>query len=51
LQERDAAVKRWLQESVAPAYDHMQTNPARGLPADKVLADLRNHHAKNVKQD
>jgi antitoxin ParD1/3/4 len=46
LQERDAAVKGWLQESVAPVYDLMEKNPARGLSTDKVLGDLRKHHAK-----
>ncbi|MFH1157335.1 MAG: type II toxin-antitoxin system ParD family antitoxin [Pseudomonadota bacterium] len=51
LQERDAAVKQWLKDSVAPVYDLMQKNPARGLSTDKVLSDLRNRHAKNVKQD
>lgn len=46
LQERDAAVKQWLQDSVAPVYDLMKKNPARGLSADKVLADLHHRHAK-----
>jgi antitoxin ParD1/3/4 len=49
LQERDAAVKQWLQESVAPVYELMQANPERGLASDKVLDILRSHHAKNVK--
>jgi len=28
LQERDAAVERWLLEEVAPAYDALKANPA-----------------------
>lgn len=51
LQERDAAARQWLQDSVVPVYDLMQKNPARGLSADKVLSDLRDHHAKNIKPD
>ena len=49
LQERDAAVERWLREEVAPVYDAMQSNPERGRSADQVLARLRAHHAKRVK--
>lgn len=50
LQERDAAVDRWLREEVVPIYDAMQSKPERGRPADQVLATLRAHHAKRVKQ-
>jgi antitoxin ParD1/3/4 len=46
LQERDAAVERWLREEVAPAYDAMKADPARGIPADKVFAEIRARHAK-----
>jgi antitoxin ParD1/3/4 len=49
LQERDAAVERWLREEVVPVYDAMQSNPERGRSADQVLARLRAHHAKRVK--
>jgi antitoxin ParD1/3/4 len=51
LQERDAAVERWLKEEVIPAYDAMQANPGRGIPADEVLAALRAHHAVRLNQD
>lgn len=46
LQERDAAVERWLREEVAPAYDAMAADPTRGVPAERVFADLRARHAK-----
>jgi len=45
LQERDAAVDRWLQEEVIPAYDAIKADPSRGIEAQKVFDDLRAHHA------
>jgi len=45
LQEREAAVDRWLREEVAPVYDAMQADPTRGLPAEQVFDELRAHHA------
>ena len=41
LQERDAAVERWLHDEVAPTYDAMKENPKRGLPAKSVFAEAR----------
>jgi antitoxin ParD1/3/4 len=38
LQERDAAVERWLREEVAPAYDAMKADPSRGIPAADAFA-------------
>jgi antitoxin ParD1/3/4 len=49
LKERDAAVERWLQEEVAPAYDAMEADPSRGKPAERVMASLRDHHASRLK--
>jgi antitoxin ParD1/3/4 len=43
LKERDAVIERWLREDVVPVYDRMQANPRRGIPAAKVLAELRTH--------
>ena len=40
LQERDAAVERWLREEVAPVYDAMQADPRRGFSADQVRPRL-----------
>jgi antitoxin ParD1/3/4 len=48
LQERDAAVERWLREDVVPVHDAMQADPDRGLSADQVLAALRAHHAQRL---
>jgi antitoxin ParD1/3/4 len=53
LRERDDAVERWLREEVVPVYDAMEADPARGIPAEQVLASLRKRHAdrlKNVKR-
>jgi antitoxin ParD1/3/4 len=49
LQERDAAVERWLKEEVVPVYDAMKDDPKRGIPAEKVFAAVRAHHAARMK--
>src|SRR5580704_17374602 len=49
LQERDAAVERWLREEVAPAYDAMKADPARGIPAAKAFSSIRARHTKRLK--
>jgi antitoxin ParD1/3/4 len=41
LQERDAAMERWLNKEVAQAYDAMKADPGRGIPAAEVFAELR----------
>lgn len=46
LQERNAAVERWLREEVAPVYDTMEADPARGRSADEVFRAIRERHAK-----
>jgi antitoxin ParD1/3/4 len=50
LQERDAAIDRWLREEVVPVYDAMKANPARGIPAQRVFAEIRAHHAKATRK-
>lgn len=44
LQERDAAVERWLREEVAPAYDAMKANPARAIPLNRAFDRVRARH-------
>ena len=46
LQERDAAVERWLREDVAAAYDAMKADPSRGIPAAAVFTKLRARKSK-----
>ncbi len=48
LQERDAAVERWLREEVAPAYDAWKADPSRAIPAEEVFAELRALHVEPV---
>ena len=45
LQERDAAIERWLCEEAAPIADAIQATPARALSADQVGTALATHHA------
>ena len=40
LQERDAAMERWLNREVAEAYDAMKADPTRGIPAGEVFASI-----------
>ena len=40
LQERDAAVERWLREEVAPTYDAHKANPHKASPLAEVSARL-----------
>src|SRR6202521_3880325 len=49
LQERDAAVERWLKEEVAPVYDAMEADPSRAHPAKDVFTRIRAKHAKRDK--
>ena len=48
LQERDAAVDRWLREEVAPVYDAVQADPGRARSLADVFADVREHHARRL---
>ena len=50
LQERDAAVDRWLRDEVVPVYDAMQVDPGRGRSSDQVADRLQEHHAARLKQ-
>ncbi len=50
LQERDVAVEKWLREEVAPAYDAIKADPARGLTAEGVFTKLRAHHARKIQE-
>ena len=50
LQERDAAVERWLREEVVPVAKAMMDDPARAIPADEVFDEIRDLHAGRVKQ-
>jgi antitoxin ParD1/3/4 len=49
LQERDAAVERWLREEVVPTYDRWKADPSRVIPADQGFDSIRAHHAARLK--
>ena len=49
LQERNAAVERWLREEVVPVAAAMQADPGRGIPAEQVFAEIRALHAQRPK--
>lgn len=49
LQERDAAVERWLREEVGPTYDALKAEPKRGIPARQVFDEIRARHAAKTK--
>jgi antitoxin ParD1/3/4 len=41
LQERDAAMERWLRDEVVPVAATMQVDPSRAIPAEDVFEALR----------
>ncbi len=49
LEERDAAIERWLRSEVGPVYDAMKANPKRAISAKKAFAAIRAHHAAKLK--
>ncbi len=49
LQERDAAVDRWLREDVVPVAAALRADPGRALPADEVFGEIRALHARRRK--
>ena len=49
LTERDAALEDWLRTEGVARYDAYKRDP-QGEPAEKVFAQLRQHHAKRLKR-
>ncbi len=49
LEERDAAMERWLKEDVAPVYDAMKAASGRGVAAKKAFAEVRGRHQARKK--
>jgi antitoxin ParD1/3/4 len=51
LEERDAAVERWLRQEVTAAYDALEADPRRAIPAEAVFAAVRaRHHARKPRK-
>jgi antitoxin ParD1/3/4 len=51
LQERNAAVERWLQEEVATSYDRWKANPTSGLSSEEMAERMRKRHEARVRGD
>ena len=51
LQERDAAVERWLSSEVAPTYDAMKADRSVALSGNEVLDRIRQRHILRLKDD
>jgi antitoxin ParD1/3/4 len=49
LQERDAAVDRWLRDEVVPVATAMQADPSRAIAAETVFGEIRALHRRRVK--
>ena len=41
LEERDDAVERWLKTEVVAAYDQLESDPKRSIPAKRVFTEVR----------
>ena len=50
LQERDAAVEKWLRDEVVEVCDAMRSDPSRAIPAEQVFATIRARHADRLKK-
>jgi antitoxin ParD1/3/4 len=49
LQDQDAALESWLREEVAPVFDAMKAEPARGIPVTTAFDRIRARHAERIK--
>jgi antitoxin ParD1/3/4 len=50
LEARNTVVERWLREEVADAYDALEADPARAIPAGEVFAAVRERYQKQGKR-
>lgn len=52
MQQRDAAIERWLRQEVLPVAQELQEFPERGIPIDdafdRIYADIRKREAKKA---
>ena len=49
LEERDAAIERWLRSEVGPVYGAMKADRKRAISAKQVFAAVRARHAARLK--
>ncbi|MDF3213773.1 type II toxin-antitoxin system ParD family antitoxin [Mesorhizobium sp. M7A.F.Ca.CA.001.09.2.1] len=50
LQERDAAVERWLREEVVPTYDRWKADP-KGISTEEMAERSRKRHEARLQRD
>jgi antitoxin ParD1/3/4 len=50
LLERDAAVERWLREEVVLGHKEYLADPAKGVPADAILGQIKARRSAHKKQ-
>jgi antitoxin ParD1/3/4 len=50
LQERDAAVERWLREEVVPVVDAARADPSSLLTAEEVFGEIHRRHEERMKR-
>jgi antitoxin ParD1/3/4 len=50
LQERDAAVEKWLRQEVVEVCGALRDDPSRAIPADQVFVTIRARHADRLKK-
>ncbi len=49
LQERDAAVEKWLRDEVTTAYDALDKEPDRAIPAKEAFSRIRQSNDERLK--
>ena len=49
LQERDAAIERWLRDEVVPAYDRWKADPDDVISPQEMAERMRRRHVARLK--
>ena len=49
LQERDAAVERWLRDEVVATYDEMKIHPERAISSEDMAERMRRRHEARLR--
>lgn len=50
LQERDAAVERWLRDEVVPVAAAVEADPGRLIPIEDAMETIRTRRAERLKE-
>jgi len=51
LQERDAAIERWLREEVVPTYDAWKADSSKGISPEEMAERARKRHEAYLQDD